>query len=114
MRVGERWFLGSADAVFQNLNILRDERPEHVFVFGADHIYRMDPSQMLEQHVDTKAGVTVADGIVAVYPRTLYRWWHYGKLPESACLKVGNTLFFDERELKRFAGVRQQGNTCGT
>jgi len=60
MRVGERWFLGSADAVFQNLNILRDERPEHVFVFGADHIYRMDPSQMLEQHIETKAGVTVA------------------------------------------------------
>lgn len=60
MRVGERWFLGSADAIFQNLNILSDERPEHVFVFGADHIYRMDPTQMLEQHVDTGAGVTVA------------------------------------------------------
>jgi glucose-1-phosphate adenylyltransferase len=60
MRVGERWFLGSADAVFQNLNIVRDERPEHVFVFGADHIYRMDPGQMLEQHVATGAGVTVA------------------------------------------------------
>ena len=60
MRVGERWFLGSADAIFQNLNILHDERPEHVFVFGADHIYRMDPSQMLEQHIDSKAGVTVA------------------------------------------------------
>ena len=60
MRVGKRWFLGSADAVFQNLNILRDERPEHVFIFGADHIYRMDPSQMLEQHVATKARVTVA------------------------------------------------------
>ncbi|MDH3463721.1 MAG: sugar phosphate nucleotidyltransferase, partial [Acidimicrobiia bacterium] len=59
-RVGERWFLGSADAVFQNLNILHDEKPEHVFVFGADHIYGMDPSQMLEQHIDTKAGVTVA------------------------------------------------------
>lgn len=60
MRVGERWFLGSADAIFQNLNILHDEKPEHVFVFGADHIYGMDPSQMLEQHIDTKAGVTVA------------------------------------------------------
>jgi glucose-1-phosphate adenylyltransferase len=60
MRVGKRWFLGSADAVFQNLNILQDERPEQVFVFGADHIYRMDPSQMLEQHIQTKAGVTVA------------------------------------------------------
>jgi len=60
MKVGERWFLGSADAVFQNLNILHDEKPDHVFVFGADHIYRMDPAHMLEQHIDTKAGVTVA------------------------------------------------------
>ena len=60
MRLGERWFLGSADAIFQNLNILHDEHPEHVLVFGADHIYRMDPAQMLEQHMDTKAGVTVA------------------------------------------------------
>ena len=60
MRLGERWFLGSADAIFQNLNILHDENPQHVLVFGADHIYRMDPAQMLEQHMDTKAGVTVA------------------------------------------------------
>jgi glucose-1-phosphate adenylyltransferase len=60
MRRGERWFLGSADAIFQNLNILSDERPDHVMVFGADHIYRMDPSQMLDQHIDSKAGVTVA------------------------------------------------------
>ncbi|HSO49467.1 MAG TPA: sugar phosphate nucleotidyltransferase, partial [Acidimicrobiia bacterium] len=53
MRLGERWFLGSADAIFQNLNILHDEHPEHVLVFGADHIYRMDPRQMLEQHLET-------------------------------------------------------------
>jgi glucose-1-phosphate adenylyltransferase len=60
MRIGERWFLGSADAIYQNLNLIRDERPEHVFVFGADHIYRMDPSQMLDQHIDSGAGVTIA------------------------------------------------------
>ena len=60
MRLGERWFLGSADAIFQNLNILHDEHPAHVLVFGADHIYRMDPDQMLEQHIETGAGVTVA------------------------------------------------------
>lgn len=60
MRMGERWFLGSADAIYQNFNLIHDERPEHVFVFGADHIYRMDPSQMLEQHIDSGAGVTVA------------------------------------------------------
>ena len=60
MRRGPRWFAGSADAIFQNLNIIGDERPDHICVFGADHIYRMDPSQMLEQHIATGAGVTVA------------------------------------------------------
>lgn len=60
MRRGARWFLGSADALYQNLNILDDEQPDYVFVFGADHIYRMDPSQMLEAHLDTKAGATVS------------------------------------------------------
>ncbi|HET9071090.1 MAG TPA: glucose-1-phosphate adenylyltransferase [Acidimicrobiales bacterium] len=60
MRRGRQWFSGSADAVFQNLNLIGDERPEHVCVFGADHIYRMDPRQMLDQHVATGAGVTVA------------------------------------------------------
>ncbi len=60
MRAGKRWFLGSADAIYQNLNLINDERPAYVFVFGADHIYRMDPEQMLEAHIDAKAGVTVA------------------------------------------------------
>jgi len=60
MRRGQRWFLGSGDAVFQNLNLIDDERPDYVFVFGADHIYRIDPRQMLEQHVESGAGVSVA------------------------------------------------------
>jgi glucose-1-phosphate adenylyltransferase len=60
MRKGPRWFAGSSDAIFQSLNLIYDERPEHVIVFGADHIYRMDPRQMVEQHVASGAGVTVA------------------------------------------------------
>lgn len=60
MRTGPRWFAGSADAIYQNLNILGDERPDYVAVFGADHIYRMDVAPMIEQHVATGAGVTVA------------------------------------------------------
>jgi glucose-1-phosphate adenylyltransferase len=60
MRRGPYWFLGSADAIYQNLNLIYDERPDHVCVFGADHIYRMDPRQMVKQHMETKAGVTVA------------------------------------------------------
>jgi glucose-1-phosphate adenylyltransferase len=60
MRRGPRWFAGSADAIYQNLNLIYDERPDHVLVFGADHIYRMDPRQMVEQHMASGAGVTVA------------------------------------------------------
>jgi glucose-1-phosphate adenylyltransferase len=60
MRRGPRWFAGSADAIFQSLNLVYDERPEYVIVFGADHIYRMDPRQMVAQHVAAGAGVTVA------------------------------------------------------
>jgi glucose-1-phosphate adenylyltransferase len=60
MRRGPYWFQGSADAIYQNLNLLRDERPEVVIVFGADHIYRMDPAQMVQQHIESGAAVTVA------------------------------------------------------
>jgi glucose-1-phosphate adenylyltransferase len=60
MRRGPYWFQGSADAIYQNLNLLRDERPDIVLVFGADHIYRMDPAQMVRQHVESGAAVTVA------------------------------------------------------
>src|SRR4051794_23843190 len=59
-RLGPRWYQGSADAIFQSLNLVYDERPEIVVVFGADHVYRMDPSQMVEEHVESGAGVTVA------------------------------------------------------
>jgi glucose-1-phosphate adenylyltransferase len=60
MRAGPRWFLGSADAIYQNLNIVHDERPKYIFVFGADHIYRIDPRQMLEHHIASGCCVTVA------------------------------------------------------
>ena len=60
MRRGPYWFQGSADAIYQNLNLIQDEKPDIVAVFGADHIYRMDPRQMIDEHVETGAGVTVA------------------------------------------------------
>ena len=59
-RVGKRWYLGSADAIFQSLNLVRDEKPDIIVVVGADHIYRMDFSQMVDQHVESGAGCTVA------------------------------------------------------
>jgi glucose-1-phosphate adenylyltransferase len=60
MRRGPHWFSGSADAIYQNLNLISDEKPDVVCVFGADHIYHMDPRQMVEQHLASGAGVTVA------------------------------------------------------
>ncbi len=60
MRRGQHWFQGSADALFQNLNLVDDEQPDYIFVFGADHIYRMDPRQMLDQHIASGAACTVA------------------------------------------------------
>ena len=59
-RLGPRWYTGSADAIFQSLNLVYDEQPEYVVVFGADHVYRMDPMQMIEAHIAGGAGVTVA------------------------------------------------------
>lgn len=60
MRVGDTWYQGTADAIFQNLNLVDDAKPSLVAVFGADHIYRMDMQQMIEFHLEHKAAVTVA------------------------------------------------------
>jgi glucose-1-phosphate adenylyltransferase len=59
-RLGPHWYTGSADAIHQSMNLITDEQPDIVIVFGADHVYRMDPRQMIEQHVAHGAGVTVA------------------------------------------------------
>jgi glucose-1-phosphate adenylyltransferase len=115
MRRGPHWFSGSADAIFQNLNIINDEMPEHILVFGADHIYRMDPRQMLEQHVDTGAGVTLAAlrvpladahqfGVVGRSEGTLMREFHEKPEvidglpddPDSVLGSMGNYVFRTE------------------
>ena len=60
MRRGPRWFAGSADAIYQNLNLIFDEGPDYICVFGADHIYRMDPSQIVADHLASGASLTIA------------------------------------------------------
>lgn len=59
-RLGPRWYTGSADAIFQSLNLVYDEEPEYIVVFGADHVYRMDPDQMVEAHIASGSECTVA------------------------------------------------------
>jgi glucose-1-phosphate adenylyltransferase len=60
MRTGDAWYRGTADAIHQNLNLIRESRPHFVAVFGGDHIYRMDISQMVVFHNDMDADVTIA------------------------------------------------------
>ena len=59
-RIDKNWYQGSADAIYQSLNLVHDEKPDIVVVVGADHVYRMDFSHMVRQHIETGAGVTVA------------------------------------------------------
>ena len=59
-RVGKHWFLGSADAIYQSLNLIDDEQPDIVVIVGADNIYRMDFSQMVDAHIASGASVSVA------------------------------------------------------
>lgn len=59
-RLGPRWYQGSADAIYQSLNLIRDDDPDYVVVFGADNIYRMDIGQMIDAHIDSGLSATVA------------------------------------------------------
>jgi glucose-1-phosphate adenylyltransferase len=59
-QMGERWYSGTANAVYQNLDIVREARPDHVLVLAGDHVYKMDYSALLAEHVDRGADLTVA------------------------------------------------------
>jgi glucose-1-phosphate adenylyltransferase len=59
-QLGERWYSGTANAVYQNLDLVREARPDHVIVLAGDHVYKMDYSALLAEHVDRRAELTVA------------------------------------------------------
>ncbi len=125
-RTGPEWYRGSADAIYQNLNLVTDEAPEYVFVFGADHIYRMDVRQMLDFHVAQKADCTVAAIPVPLSEASSFgvitadadgRMIDFQEKPQSATpmagdpthvlASMGNYLFTTEslvREIVRDAG----------
>ena len=67
MRLGKIWFRGTADAIYQNLNLIFDEQPDDVLVFSGDHVYVMDVSQMLEYHLLKRADITIS---VIPYPKS--------------------------------------------
>lgn len=59
-RIDTSWYLGTADAVYQNLDIIRDHGPEFILILAGDHIYKMDYGEMIAHHVETNADMTVA------------------------------------------------------
>lgn len=125
--LGPEWYKGSADAIYQNMNIITDEEPEYVCVFGADHVYKMNINQMLEQHIVTGADLTVAAkpvnleeargfGVIGVDGGWRMRsWaekpqnpWPMPGDPDKALASMGNYIFKTEalvRELQRDAGT---------
>ncbi|MGY5452411.1 glucose-1-phosphate adenylyltransferase [Agarivorans sp. MS3-6] len=60
MRVGKRWYDGTADAIYQNARFIEINEPDHVCIFGSDHIYKMDVRQMVDEHRRKEADLTVA------------------------------------------------------
>jgi glucose-1-phosphate adenylyltransferase len=89
MRLGDNWYQGTADAIFQNMNLIDDFKPDLIAVFGADHIYRMDIQQMIAFHIDRKAAVTVA-----TLPVPLEEANQFGVLDVDSGLRV---FGFDEK-----------------
>lgn len=71
-RLGKEWFRGSADALWQSLNVIEEEGPDHVIVFGGDHMYKMDVRQMIEHHLACDADVTVSAVPVPVADATSF------------------------------------------
>ena len=96
-RLGPRWYTGSADAILQSLNLVYDEKPDYLVVFGADHVYRMDPSQMVEDHIDSGAeahrgrhpGARVAEATAFGVIKTATDGQHDRRVPGEAGRPAG-------------------------
>jgi glucose-1-phosphate adenylyltransferase len=135
MRTGLDWYKGSADAIYQNLNLVTDEEPDQIFVFGADHVYRMDVRDMLDFHLAQKAECTVAAipvpiaegrdfGIIDVAPDGRMRGFLEKPKdpppmpgnPKMCLASMGNYLFETDtlvREVVRDAGNEQSAHDFG-
>lgn len=134
-RTGPEWYRGSADAIYQNLNLITDEDPDWVFVFGADHIYRMDTRQMLDSHHARGADCTVAAIPVPIAEASAFgiitadesgRMVDFAEKPKSprhmpgdttrALASMGNYLFTTEalvREIIRDASGKDSAHDFG-
>jgi len=88
-RVGDRWYQGTADALFQNIYTIRQERPEQILILAGDHVYKMDYARMLARHIETRADVTV--GVVEMHRS------HASQLGVLEVDREGRILGFEEK-----------------
>lgn len=130
MQDGKIWFRGTADAVYQSINLLRIHRPDMVAVFGADHIYRMDVRQMVRFHLERQADVSVAARPVPIEQTACFgiieadgdgRIHGFEEKPEHgkampsdpghAYASMGNYLFNTDVLLETLEEAHQRGET---
>src|SRR5262249_8388408 len=134
-RRGKEWFRGSADAIFQSINVVTDENPDYVCVFGGDHIYKMDVRQMLAFHLESGAEATVAavpvplaqahafgvieassDGRIVRFTEKPATPAEMPERPGYALASMGNYVFTTVtliEQLKRNASEDQTQHDCG-
>jgi len=91
-RTGASWYQGTADAIYQNINLIKDKEYDLVAIFGADHIYRMDIQQMINFHISNMAMVTIA-----AIPVPIKEARHFGVIQVDA---TGRVIGFQEKPEK--------------
>ncbi len=74
-KLGQQWYRGTADAIYQNLHLVSNRKPSLVAIFSGDHIYKMDIRHMVEKHLDTNAAITIA-----TYPTSIDNCKRFGVL----------------------------------
>ena len=130
MRVSENWFQGTADAVHQNINLIEEQAPDLVAVFGADHIYRMDIQQMVDFHKANQADVSIAAlpvplrdargfGVIATGPDGRIQAFQEKPAnpaampgdPNHAFASMGNYIFKTDVLIEALEEARRNGET---
>lgn len=105
MRRGEHWYVGTADSVYQNLNLIQDEDADHVAVFGGDHIYKIAVDQMEEHHVAIDADLTIA-----AYPVPKEEAYAFGVIQVD---ETGRIIGFQEKpKVADAMTIPGQPDTC--
>jgi glucose-1-phosphate adenylyltransferase len=130
MMSGEYWFQGTADAVHQNINLIEEQAPDLVAVFGADHIYRMDIRQMVDFHLANRADVSIAalpvplrdargfgviatgpDGRIAAFQEKPANPSPMPGNPDQAYASMGNYIFSTQILLDALEEAKRNGET---